>query len=396
MSPPSWLLGQSPGFLALAGLTVVSLAYYGLTVVAAVRWRRAAEGAAADRPLAPISVLRPVKGLDARAYESFAGFCRQDCPEYELLFGVLDPDDPVIPLIERLRREFPEVPIRLVVGSPRIGSNLKVCNLAALTKHARHDLLVHCDSDMRVTPDFLRRVTAPLQDPSVGLVTCLYRGAEAHTLADKLEAQGIVTDFVPSVLVSRLIRPIDFALGSGVAFHRSVLERIGGFEALADYLADDYELGHRVRGLGKQVVVADTVLEDVLPGEGLRDMLTRRVRWARTVRLAAPAGYRASGVTHGTTLALLALLVGGGTVGWGLLAATWVCRLVSALYVGRWVMGDRGLAGRLWLMPASDLLSALIWFAGLFGSRVCWRGTRYRIQGDGRMVPEPRQGTAGR
>ncbi|HEY3284939.1 MAG TPA: glycosyltransferase, partial [Armatimonadota bacterium] len=269
-----------------------------------------------------------------------------------------------------------------------LGPNLKVCNLAGLEAEARHPILVLCDSDMRAEPDFLRRVTAPLRQPEVGLVTCLYKGVAPKTLADRIEALGIGTDFIPSVLVSALLRPVDFALGSAIALHRDTLRQIGGFRGLAHHLADDYQMGQRVWGMGKRVALADLVLEDVLPGEGLKAMLARRVRWARTVRLSAPAGYRGAFMTHGTTLALLGLVASGGTsLGWGVFGGAWACRVATSLYVSLFALGERGVLARLWLLPVADLLSAGIWAAGLWGKRVAWRGSRYKVSPEGILTP---------
>ena len=199
----------------------------------------------------PVSILKPLKGTDPEMYASFRSHCLQDYPEYEIIFGVSDPDDPAVRCVKQLQGEFPNCRIRLMVCSRTLGANVKVSNLAQMLTGARYDRLIVNDSDIRVKPDYLRRVSAPLVDSKVGMVTCLYRGVASTTLGSRLEALGISTDFCPSVLAARQLEGgIRFGLGSTLAFRRSELEKIGGFTSFVDYLADDYELGKRIAGLG--------------------------------------------------------------------------------------------------------------------------------------------------
>ncbi len=346
-------------------------------------------------PSPPVSILVPVYGRDPEQAENFASLCRQEYPEYEVVFGALDSEDPGLDTAREVAARHPEAKVTIVAGGTAFGANLKVCNLHNMLAHARHDLLVLCDSDMRVTPDYLRRITAPFSDPSAishqpsafGLVTCPYRGACAEGLASALEALGIVADFMPSVLLTWRFWGMSFAFGSTIALSRDTLERIGGFQSLADELADDYLLGSRVHALGLRVELSDYVVDDVLARERFGEMWSRRLRWARTTRAMRPGAYWGLVVTHGTALALLYLMASGFTpVGWGALAATLAVRAACATWIARRCLDDANLPARLPLLPLSDLLSFALWVVSLLGSTVTWRGQRFRVLRGGRLV----------
>jgi ceramide glucosyltransferase len=348
---------------------------------------------AAPGPAAPpISILKPLRGAEAHAYECLASFCRQEYPEYELVFGVMAADDPAIAVVRRLERDFPAVPVRLVVSAERLGSNLKVSNLANMLPAARFETLLISDSDMRVTPGYLRQVAAALAAPGVGLVTCPYRGADLRSPAAALEALGIATDFLPGVLVvARLGRP-DFAFGSTIALSRTLLAETGGLGAIADYLADDFQLGNRVAATGRRVALAPYVVESVLGAERFRPMVARRLRWARTVRACRPAGHAASVVTQSTVFALCFLAASGfRPLGWGVLALQQAVRAGTAYQVAVRDLGNRELRRWFWLLPASDLLNFGLWAGSWLGRHVLWRGTRFRLDRGGkvRAIPDP-------
>lgn len=334
----------------------------------------------------PVSILKPVKGVDAQAYENFAAFCRQDYPVYEVLFGVADASDPVIPLIERLRREFPDVSIRLFVSQPQ-GANRKACLLHHLAGQTRHDILVVSDSDMRVTPDYLRRVVAPLADPAVGLVTCPYLGVQAHNLTAGLEALHMGVTFLPSVMVARKVIGMRFAMGASVTLRRDDLARIGGFTALSNYLADDYQLGARIAGLGLKVQLSDYVMQCVLGATRFGDQWEREVRWMRCASVSRRLEYPGLLLSYATPLALaLTLLTGPTPASSQLLIGSLLLRwAVAWLISGR--TGD--LESRRWLLwlPVRDLLSALTWITGGLGRRISWRGEEYLLTSHGRMAP---------
>lgn len=399
-----WLL---IGVRVALGLLLAAYAAYALLAVGAGRqWHRA------RRPLdpnwaPPVTILKPVRGVDPEAYANFASFCRLDYPpdRLQILFGALDPADPALGLAHRLQAEFPHLDIGIVCGGPEAlqGLNLKVCNLAALLPAARHDLLVLADSDMRVQPDYLRRAVAPFDSdawvagfaappppaasPPVGLVTCPYRGDQAQSLAAVLEALGIGADFIPSTLVSRAIEGVTFAFGSTIVLPRAVLETLGGFEALAEELADDFRLGNGAHRAGYTVVLSDYVVDDVLGPERFGPMWARRLRWARTVRACRPGGYAGSLVTHGTALALLFLLaMGFAPLGAAIAIGVVTLRLLTAFTIARAYTGDRCVVRFLPLLPLSDLLSFALFVASFCGSRITWRGERFRLLPGGKLA----------
>ncbi|MGO9125148.1 MAG: bacteriohopanetetrol glucosamine biosynthesis glycosyltransferase HpnI [Terriglobales bacterium] len=369
--------------------TAASLAYYALCLWSAanfLRERRAAgEGARATPPGPPVSILKPLKGADPGMYESFRSHCVQDYPEYEVIFGVSEPSDPAIPLVEKLQSEFPRLAIRLMICPEQLGANTKVSNLAQMLPLARYDHLIVNDSDIRVEPDYLRRVLAPFADPKIGLVTCLYRAVAASTLGSRLESLGISTDFCPGVLVARQLEGIKFALGSTMAFLRRDLAAIGGFEALGDYLSDDYRLGNRIAALGLKVELSDVVVETFLPGYTLREFLAHQLRWARSVRDSRPWGYLGLGITFGLVWALLTLILAGGAGwAWELLGLTAAMRLAVAIFVGGRMLRDQHAMRWLPLIPLRDAVAMMVWLMSFAGHTVSWRGAVFKLR-DGKL-----------
>lgn len=337
----------------------------------------------------PVSILKPVRGIDAQALGNYASFCEQDYPEYELLFGFADPEDPAIPVVRQLQDDYPGVPIRVVTG-PVLGANRKASLLHHLTAAARHNILVISDSDMRVTPDYLGRVVAPLSDPETGLVTCCYRGKAARSLAAGLEALHMGVVFLPSVIIANRILKFGFAMGATAALRRKDLVRQGGFKPITNYLADDYQLGARIAELGLRVHLSDYVVETVLGRTRFREQWHREVRWGRCARVSRPACYPGLFVTFCTALALLMLPISGfGTTGWLALGVSLAVRWLVAYLISGYT-GDG--ESRRWLpwLPVRDMLSALLWLVGCVGRQVIWRGDRYVLQPDGRMEPVPR------
>jgi ceramide glucosyltransferase len=365
--------------------TASSCIYYLLCLwsgAAFLRERKAGEGARPTPASPPISILKPLKGTDPEIYESFRSHCLQDYPEYEIIFGVSDPNDPAIDSVKELQREFSNRRIQLVVSPKILGANVKVSNLAQMMAEARYHHLIVNDSDIRVAPDYLRRVTAPLADLRVGMVTCLYRGVAAATLGSRLEALGISTDFCAGVLAARQLEGgIRFGLGSTLAFRRAELEKIGGFASFVDYLADDYELGKRIAGLGLAVKLSDVVVETYLPAYRLRGFFAHQLRWARGVRDARAGGYLGLIFTFGLGWALLAVAASRMAL-WACiaLAVTSFLRLAVALVVGRGILGDRQIVKDAWLIPIRDLLAVVVWMTSLGGHTVTWRGDRFRLK----------------
>jgi len=373
--------------VAVVGIVSSSL-YYLLCFWSAAKFLRerdAGEGVRPTRALPPISILKPLKGTDPEIYESFRSHCLQDYPEYEIIFGVSDANDPVIESVKALQREFPDRRIELVVSPKILGANVKVSNLAQMLLEAHHDYLIVNDSDIRVETSYLRRVTEPLADLHVGMVTCLYRGVAGATLGSRLEALGIGTDFCPSVLAARQLEGIHFGLGSTLAFRRAELAKIGGFTSFADYLADDYELGKRIAGLGLSVQLSEVVVETYLPSYTLREFFAHQLRWARGVRDARKGGYFGLVFTFGILWAFLAAVASGGALwAYSALALTLSLRLAVAWVVGWHVVKDRQVLKYAWLIPLRDLVAAAVWLASLGGHTVTWRGDRFRLR-DGKL-----------
>ena len=375
---------------------VSSSIYYLLCIWSASRFLHEREIAITDRlqqkdSVPPVSILKPLKGTDPEIYESFRSHCLQDYPEFEIIFGVSEAADPVIESVRRLQREFPERRIQLVVCSEILGTNVKVSNLAQILPEARYDCLVVNDSDIRVEPDYLRRVIAPLADSSTGMVTCLYRGIAAPTLGSRLEALGISTDFAAGVLAAwQLEGGIRFGFGSTLAFRRSDLEKIGGFASILDYLADDYELGKRISDLGLHVKLADVVVETFLPAYAIRGFFAHQLRWARGVRDARAGGYLGLMFTFGIFWSVLAVVACRGSAwSWAVLAGALFLRYAVAWAVGAKILSDSQVRKYGWLIPLRDLIAVGVWIASLFGHTVIWRGEKFRLKNGKLSRPEP-------
>ena len=346
------------------------------------------EGSAGPtQSLPPVSILKPLKGTDPDIYSSFRSHCLQNYPEYEIIFGVSDPEDPAVASVQQLQREFPERSIQLVVSPNKLGANVKVSNLEQMLPSAQYQHLLVNDSDIRVEPDYLRRIMASLTDERVGMVTCLYRGVAAATLGSRLESLGISTDFCAGVLVARQLEGgLRFGLGSTLAFRRYDLERIGGFKSIVDFLADDYELGRRIAGLGLQVVLSGVVVETHLPAYDVRGFLSHQLRWARGVRDSRAGGYVGLVSTYGLMWGLFAVIAASGAAwSWTLLGVTVLLRLAVALAVGSAVLEERRLLRRLWLLPVRDLVAVGVWVASFAGHTVTWRGDRFELR-KGRLI----------
>jgi len=381
----------TPRFLleALAALgTVASLFYYVLSAagfVSILRARRTRSGQPATA-LPPVSILKPLKGIDPEIWESFCSHCEQQYPEYELIFGVSDAADPACAIVRKLQAKYPARAIRLIVCERVLGANVKVSNLAQMLAAARSDILLVNDSDIRVAPGYLEQVVAPLADPKVGLVTCLYRGVPAPTLGSRLEALSISTDFVPGVLSARFLeKGLRFGLGSTLAFRRQDLAAIGGFESLLDYLADDYELGRRIAATGKRIELSRAVVATFLPAYTLRHFWQHQLRWSRTIRDARRLGYAGLLFTFGLPWSLAALIASrGANWAWALFAVTLCARLLVGLGTSLAVLHDRGALRNIFLLPVRDLIAPFVWAAGLIGNRIHWRGDNFYLK-DGRL-----------
>lgn len=334
----------------------------------------------------PISILKPICGFDSEAYENLASFCRQDYPEYQVIFCVREQQDPGVEVVKEIINDFPDIDIRLVVNDSTIGTNLKVSNLANAVAEAKYSILLIADSDIRVGSDYLKRVIQPMRDPTVGVVTCLYRSLTQSWTAT-IEALWISTEFHPSVLLARKLQGMKFALGSTIAIRKTVLEEIGGFLAIADYLADDFQLGNMPAQAGYKVVLSDYVVEHVLATGTLIDSIQRQTRWARCIRVSRPWGYLGLIFTHGTVISLLLLMATGGSIlGWVVASITWSTRLTMGWVVGVRSLNDPVAKKYLWLVPLGDLISFALWCYSFVGNAIEWRGQRLRLEKGGKLV----------
>ena len=377
----------------LALLTLCGLGYLLLALWSARsfvhRWRRA--GMSEYTP--DVTILKPVKGVDARMYAGFVSHCRQEYTgRFEILFGVSSKDDPAVAEIERLRVEFPEVSIRLAVCTERLGSSGKVSNLVQMLATGTHEHCVINDSDIAVSSQYLARVMACFADERVGLVTAPYVGRTAVdgpglTLWARLEALGIATDFLPGVLTARRLEGgLHFGLGSTLAMTRTALAKAGGLEPLTDYLADDYEIGARIAEAGYRVELCPEVVETTVPGYGLSGYWNHQMRWARSTRDSRKWGYVGLGITYALPWALATMIASGFALwSFSLLSMVVLARVAVALVVGVGVLRDGQVLRDLWLLPLRDFTGLVFWAWSFAGDTVVWRGDVFRLR-DGRLL----------
>lgn len=374
---------------ALLLLAAAPLLYYLAATIAALRFFHRERGRKLRNYAPPVSLLKPVRGTDFSTYENYSSFCRLDYPDYEVLFAVNDSSDPAVPVIQRLMAEFPERSIRLFFGAENLGANRKVNKLARLAREARHEVLVLTDGDVRVGPNFLREVVAPFVDEGIGAVTCLYRGIAERNLGAELEAVGASSDFFAGVLVAEMTEGMNFALGASITTTKRWLSKIGGFEALAGMLSDDYELGLRIAQAGGRVLLSREPVWTVYPTQTAKSFWDHQVRWARTVRICRPLSYLGLIFTHGLPWAVLAALIAPARgVAAAYLVFYLVLRLLMAWTVGVWGVGDNVLRRRLWLLPVRDAVYFVVWLAGFASNRIVWGGEEY-VTENGRMIPFP-------
>jgi ceramide glucosyltransferase len=380
--------------IATTALAVAGMGYFLASIVAA---RVFLHELRTTRPeFAPgVSILKSLKGLDPGMLDAFRSHCRQNyAGEFELLFGVASLSDTAAAAVKELQAEFPERAICLVECPRQLGTNGKVSTLTQLATHARYNFLLINDSDITVSPRYLERVMcrfAPASrdanKPAVGMVTALYRGKAHGTLPSRLEALGIAAEFMPGVLLSKMIEGgLHYGLGSTLAMRREVLEKAGGLLSIVDHLADDYELGARIAQAGYRIEVCSEVVETSVPAYGWRGFIDHQLRWLRTVRCSRPAGYVGLIFTHGLGWALVNVLASGlSPVSLWLLGLSFFLRLSQAMTVGAAVLGDHEMLANLWLLPLRDLIAMGLWVAGFAGDTIVWRGERFSLK-DGRLA----------
>ena len=382
-----WLL--RPGLLMMAGAhywlnvcgTVLAAVVMGYMIAAAVALR--VRRAPAQRGLAcvpPTTILKPLCGAEHELYDCLRSFCEQKCASLQIIFGVRDHDDPALSVVRRLQREFPHLDLQIAANPAQHGSSGKVSNLLNMMPLARHDYLVIADGDIRVGPGYLEQVIAPLLDPGVGIVTCLYRGCPRPGLWSLLGSLFINEWFMPAVRVAVLFGSRSFAFGATIAVRRETLARIGGFNSIADQLPDDYRLGELTRRAGLRTVLSDIEVETCVEETGPGNLLRHELRWLRTIRTVQPLGYALAGITVGVPAALFGILLAGGSAITVALAAV---TALARLLVDSAPRKPRSLLVQLWLVLFSDLLVFALWCWSFTTRHVHWRQARYWVAPDG-------------
>ena len=374
------------GFLAIAAIPFI---YYFIALFSAWRFfRQSARRSVPNHDFTPpVSNLKPIRGLDPDAYENFASFCRQDYPDYELLFCVSDEEDPVVPVLERLIRDFPERRIRVLFGSGGSGTNDKVVKLARLVSEAAHEVVVISDSDVRARPDYLRSVVAPLADPTVGAVTCFYVPIEEKNLAESLQTIGMLSDFYAGILVARQLDGVKFALGPTIATTRTRLAGFGGYEAIENRPADDLLVGRLIAESGYKVELLPYTILTVADYHSLSDLFHKRVRWIVVMRHMRPWGHLGLIFTQGLPWSLVAIAAHPSAgVALGYLGTYFVLRSAMTWMIGVWGLKSDVSWKRLGLIPLWDAMAFFIWLISFARNSIRWRDGEYYIR-DGRLVP---------
>ncbi len=376
--------------LAAVGL-VTCTGFLSLLAIASFRFRRRkVPKVSADR-FPPVTLLKPLCGSEPNLRANIASFFDQEYPTFEIIFGARHAGDPALAVVEEVRKDFPSVPVRIVIAGEPAEANAKICSTQKMYAVARYDYLVISDSDVHVAPNYIREVVADLLDPEVGMTTCVYRGATDGGFWSRLEALGMSVEMTAGVLVSELLEGLQFALGPTMAIRRDVLEAIGGFEPLAVYCADDYVLGQRVAQSGKRVVLSKHVIDHVVINRTARASLLHQIRWMKSTRFSRPVGHAASVLSFAMPFGLLGLVaaiaMGRPGLGVALLAGAVLNRVLLSLIAGWAVVRDPQAARWCWLYPFRDLLGFGFWLCSFFGNTIVWRGQRYRLEVEGLMVP---------
>jgi ceramide glucosyltransferase len=374
------------------GMSAIPSIYYIIAIVSIVKFFRAAPFVEAEEKSGfepPVSILKPVRGLDPGSYENFASFCRQDYPDYEILFCVGDTNDPAFPLLEQVVREFPEQQIRILIGSGREAANDKVAKLVRLVDEASHEYLVISDSDVRVKSNYLRKTIAPLANPKTGAATCFYVPIEETSWVQRLQDVGMLSDFYPGILVAKQLDGVKFALGPTIATTRTRLQAFGGYAFLENRPADDLMVGRLIADQGFEVEILPYAISTVPDYQSLSDLFHKRLRWITVMRHMRPWGHLGLIFTLGLPWALLAVAlhptfaIAGAYLG-GYLAF----RITMTALVGTWGLRQRGVWQKILLIPLWDAVACLIWLVSFARRSIRWRGQNYLIR-DGVLVPIP-------
>jgi ceramide glucosyltransferase len=365
--------------LVLLILTAGATVYAGLVLVASHRYRAVRLRASGERP--PMSVLKPLQGVDEGLERNLRSIFEQEYPSFEVVVAVSEPDDPAIALVERLRARYPHVPSTVIVTGEPLCPNAKVYSLARMVAAARFDRLVMSDSDVRVAPDLLSRLAAEWCDPRVGLITCPYRAVPGPSFWSMLEAIGLNTELIAGVLVARMLEGMRFALGPTLAVRRDALEAIGGMASLESCLAEDFAMGQLVASRGWIVLLSSARVEHRIGAQPVAENVRHRLRWNRSTRRSRPWGYLGQIFTYPLPLAIALWAVRPGW--WPVAAVALVARALAAWATAGPVLHDDLTRRRWYLLPLQDVASLLTWIGGFFGNRIEWRGRRYRMKKDG-------------
>jgi ceramide glucosyltransferase len=336
----------------------------------------------------PVTVLKPVCGLEKKQRDSLRSACLQDYPEFQVVFSVQDPNDPVIPLLKEIQQEFGSERVSLIIENLRVGTNGKINNLLGALLYARHDILVISDSDVCLKSDYLKSIVAPLSDPEIGYVCTLYRGTCADRWFEKMELLTLNVDFIPSVIFAYVSGTSKFCLGASIALRRSSLKEMGGLETLADYLVEDYEMGRRMWSSGKKIVLVPYFVDIVVDFKNFFQWWNHQVYWDQNIRVARPAGFFASILTRSVPFAFLfAAFHWGDTVGLSVLGVALGLRLVTAGAIMAWISHDRHGLKSLALLPLRDMAALVSWLLSFTKKTVLWRGSEFNLTRDGRLIP---------
>ena len=390
-------------FLALAG-SFTSTAYLTLSLVATVRYlrrARAAQAAANATPasfLPPVTIFKPVHGMEEQLAADLESFFRQDYPDYEVIFGVRDMDNPAARIAEEVRVRYPHITSRVVVSGPPAWPNAKVFSLDKMISASSRNYFIISDSDVRVAPDFLRNTIPPLLDPKVGLVTCMYRGIPASDFWSWLEALGLSVEMSSGVMVADMMEGMRFALGPAMAVRRDAIDAIGGIAAVADYYSDDFELGNRIWAKDYKVVLSHHIVFNVLTSRSPLRTLGDQLRWMKSTRYSRPAGHAGTGLTYAMPFGILGLiaawLLGHPVLGIELFALACLNRMIQSAVVGWSVARDPRAIGLCWLYPLRDFLGFVAWAISYTSRDFYWRGEMYRFGKGGRIAPLERSGSS--
>jgi ceramide glucosyltransferase len=397
------LLWRALLLFALAG-SFTSTVYLAMSLVATMRYlllAKSAQTAATATPsasLPPVTIFKPVHGMEEELAANLESFFQQDYPDYEVIFGARDGDNPAAKIAEEVRARYPHVPSRVILSGPPPWPSAKVFSLDKMIAASSRSYFIISDSDVRVAPDFLRNIIPPLLDRKVGLVTCMYRGIPASDFWSWLEALGLSVEMSSGVMVADMMEGMRFALGPAMAVRRDAIDAIGGIAAVADYYSDDFELGNRIWAKGYKVVLSHHIVRNVLTYRTIVRTLGDQLRWMKSTRYSRPAGHAGTGLTYAMPFGILGLIAAGALGHWplgiGLLALACLNRMIQSVVVGWTVTRDPQAVRYCWLYPVRDLLGFAAWAVSYTSRDFYWRGEKYRFGKGGRIAPLERPGTA--